>query len=979
MEFEQPAPPDPRLESYIGELVARKAAIEAELQAALARRDGGTEGGTSDYATPLYTGESLSQPTEAQYRRFVSRIGAILFEVEPDGVVLFVNEAITKATGYRADELQGKNWWSVMFPGEQPQLLDLYARLQAGDVTDYEIVLVGKNGQPVALELTTANLYGADGTLQRIIGFGIDITARKRIEESFRNSEERFRALFEAMTEGAALHDLVYDEAGTPIDYRIVDINPAYEVQTGIHRDAAIGQKASELYRRGEPPFFEAYKRVVATGQPVHFEAHIEGQDRYFDISAFRTGVGQFATVFEDITERKRAEELLHASVEQNRTILLTAMDGFCLNDVQGRILDVNDAYCLMSGYSRDELLTMCIQDVEAAETPEETRQHLQRFKHNISERFETRHRRKDGRIIDLEVSVRYMPELDRVASFLRDITERKRAEEALRQSEEQFSKVFQASPAPVSITTRAEGRYLEVNDSWLRLTEYRREEVIGHTSMEVGIWFDVDDRTQLLRRLDEQGNVQDMEIQFRTRSGKILDALLAVEQISLKGETCLLHVGLDISERKRAEAALRLSEAAEREQRMLAEALRDTAAALNSTLDFETVMNRILENVGRVVPHDSASIMLVEGNEARVVYRRGWSPEQQAAFGTYRFPLETISLHEMITTRAPLVIADTRSYPGWLNPQVRSYAAAPICIQDQVIGFLNLGSPETGFFADLRAERLKAFADQAAIAIENVRLYGELRLKAEELEKRVAERTADLVVANTRLRELDQLKSRFIADISHELRTPVTSMGLILYVMERVGPAQMTTYLDRLRHQYDRLRELVEEILDFQSLDEGDHAAEAPVRVDLNAIINHVIETHGIRAEVAGLTLIFTPVPDLPLVLGFDTKLTRAVTNLVINAITYTASGQVAIETFHEGRFVGLEVRDTGQGILPEDLPHVFEPFYRGKQVGSSNVSGTGLGLSIVKEIVDLHHGQVHVKSEVGVGSVFTIRLPCD
>jgi signal transduction histidine kinase/putative methionine-R-sulfoxide reductase with GAF domain len=210
---------------------------------------------------------------------------------------------------------------------------------------------------------------------------------------------------------------------------------------------------------------------------------------------------------------------------------------------------------------------------------------------------------------------------------------------------------------------------------------------------------------------------------------------------------------------------------ATERDQRTLAEALRDTASGLTSTLDPDVVMARILENVGRVVQHGAANIMLIEGDSARVVYRRGYADDR--GFHEAPIGLDLPNLRRMIETSLPLVIADTASDPEWRalpNAMwVRSYAAAPLRVRGVVIGFLNLDSATPGFFTALHAERLQAFADQAAIAIENSQLYDRLRRHAAELEQRVAERTRYLqVVAEvsrqiTTVLEIDRLLSQLV------------------------------------------------------------------------------------------------------------------------------------------------------------------------------------------------------------------------
>jgi PAS domain S-box-containing protein len=157
----------------------------------------------------------------------------------------------------------------------------------------------------VTLKRTT--IGGAD----RVLAVVRDVTDRKTAEESLRRSEERFHSLFRHMREGVVIHEVIFDSAGTPLDYRLIDVNPAYEVITGISRERAAGSLASELYGTGEPPYLAEFIRPVLTGQPLTFETYFPPMAKHFQISVFSPGPGQFATVFFDITARKQAEVAL--------------------------------------------------------------------------------------------------------------------------------------------------------------------------------------------------------------------------------------------------------------------------------------------------------------------------------------------------------------------------------------------------------------------------------------------------------------------------------------------------------------------------------------------------------------------------------------------------------------------------------------------------------------------------------------------
>jgi two-component system sensor histidine kinase BaeS len=180
------------------------------------------------------------------------------------------------------------------------------------------------------------------------------------------------------------------------------------------------------------------------------------------------------------------------------------------------------------------------------------------------------------------------------------------------------------------------------------------------------------------------------------------------------------------------------------------------------------------------------------------------------------------------------------------------------------------------------------------------------------------------------------------------------------------------------LKEQAQRLAQLVEGILNLSRLEMGgDRVAFAPV--DLNALAEQVVVAHRPSAEAAGLLLRFEPATDLPRVSGEVNQLGQLATNLVANAIAYTPSGSVRLSTRLDAECdqVCLQVQDTGVGIDAEDMPHLFDRFYRGKRPVQANIPGTGLGLAIVKEIVDLHSGRIEVESTPDVGSTFCVWLP--
>lgn len=246
------------------------------------------------------------------------------------------------------------------------------------------------------------------------------------------------------------------------------------------------------------------------------------------------------------------------------------------------------------------------------------------------------------------------------------------------------------------------------------------------------------------------------------------------------------------------------------------------------------------------------------------------------------------------------------------------------------------------------------------------------------ELERQVHDRTAALEAANNRLRQLDAIKSKFIADVSHELRTPLAALHTRIYLLQKSEPEKRERLLGGLQRQVDRLTEFVEAVLDMSRLDISKTNLELKP-VDLNAVVHQVVETMRSRAEQFDLELDFVPATQLVPVQGDSNRLVQVVNNLLANAINYTPSGGIHVETRYDSvrKAAELIVRDTGLGIDEEDMPYLFDRFYRGKQAVQTNHAGTGLGLAISREIIEVHGGTIEVESEPGVGTVFHVWLP--
>ncbi len=229
-------------------------------------------------------------------------------------------------------------------------------------------------------------------------------------------------------------------------------------------------------------------------------------------------------------------------------------------------------------------------------------------------------------------------------------------------------------------------------------------------------------------------------------------------------------------------------------------------------------------------------------------------------------------------------------------------------------------------------------------------------------------------------LKALDRMKSQFVSNVSHELRTPITTIKLYAHLMKD-QPQNWQEYLDHLTWEADHQAKLVEDILDISRVDAGRLTLQ-PTPTDMGELVEILIKSHETLIQERGLTLEYRKMAQSAIVLLDPQRILQVLNNLASNAIRYTPQGgglTISVEeTEAQGRWwAAVTVSDTGIGIPKEELPHIFERFYRGERPQAMQISGTGLGLAIAKEIVLLHGGRITVESKVGLGSAFTVWLP--
>jgi PAS domain S-box-containing protein len=472
-----------------------------------------------------------------------------------EGRIHYFNKGAERILGWTADEVRGRCVTDLFFEDTSTFAAAQEKLLQAGK-WDGELPILTKARQPRIVHSRWTLVPGEKDQSAHVVCINTDITESKRAEEALRQSQERYRTLAES----------------SPDAIFILDRKSAIQYVNSVARQW-LGKADTELIGRSPADFFppeivrqqqENLQRVFKTGEFTRTERAqpFRGTEKWIEtrLVPLRNPQGEIQSVMgiaRDLTEQKRTAEALKEREELSQKIIGAAMEGFWMLNIEGNIVDVNDAYCRMSGYSRQELLSMHFSDVEFNEsTPELVAQHAQRIIQSGSDRFETRHRRKDGRIIEVEIIATFLKLREpRVFAFMRDITERKRAEEQIRL----LAYAVQSARDLICITD-GENRFTFVNQSFVKAYGYSQEEILGRTPDLIASPKNSPGLCEHVFRRTLGGSWKG-ELLNRRKDGTEFPISLSTSEIkNSEGRTIgLIGVASDITERKRAEEEMRL------------------------------------------------------------------------------------------------------------------------------------------------------------------------------------------------------------------------------------------------------------------------------------------------------------------------------------------------------------------------------------------------------------------------------------
>jgi PAS domain S-box-containing protein len=684
------------------------------------------------------------------------------------------------------------------------------------------------------------------------------------------------------------------------------------------------------------PELNEHVKRLHAralAGEAVLFEARARRQDgSRFDIETrgvpiLHQGQPHVLYIGRDITARKTEEELLRASEQQYRAIFDASADALVLWDSKLRRVDVNPAYERIYGFSREEVLAPAYAEQAAPEYAERRRDLVRRTLAGERCQVELESARKDGTRIQVEVRTIPIQHRGRphVLAISRDITERKRAEAAVRASEEQYRAVFNASVDGMLLWD-AGHRVVDVNDAFVRMHGYGREEVLGQTQP-VFIPGDLQAQCAALLPRVLAGESCSFEGRSLRKDGSLFDVEMHGVPMHYQGRPHVLVIVRDVTSRRQAEDRLRASE---ERYRLLFEMESDAIVLVDvETLQHLDVNRAAVElygySRGELLALKSTDLS-AEDEKTRSAMQKGAA---QAGMGFVRVPLR---YH--------------RKKDGTVFPVEIT----------------------ANFFA-LHGRRIMLAAIRGITE----------RKQAEEAR---AQLEAQLRQAQ-KMEAIGQLTGGVAHDFNNILQSILGNLTLAGERVEELADARLARYLERAQLSAQRARELIQQMLTFSRGKRGE-----PRLLPLAPLVAQAVKL--LRPTLPSTIEVRLELDDeAPPVKVDPVQAEQVLLNLCINARdAMSGAGTLALAVRHApdaqgvcagcrqrfaGRFVELAVRDTGSGIAPEIVDRMFEPFFSTKEVGK----GSGMGLSMVHGIVHEHGGHVSVESAPGEGAAFRVLLP--
>jgi two-component system cell cycle sensor histidine kinase/response regulator CckA len=888
-------------------------------------------------------GRDITEKKEIEHRLELSidileKVKAIVLVADKSGEIIYANQGVKSILGFTKEQILGDGWWNLTRTDEKIRKKEKQrvARIASGKQSPlkspYERLVKDSKGRDRWLFWQSSrNVAGY------AMGIGHDITEQKISQKALTESENKFRTLYESAGDAIFLMK----------DNTFIDCNRRTLEIFGCKRKDIIGQTPFKFspprQPDGEKSEIKGLKKLKAAmkEKPQIFEwehKKLDGTPFYAEINLARVELStgsHVQAIVRDISVKKQAEEALRNSQKMMQLIMDTIPQRIFWKDRNFKYLGCNKPFAKDAGLNSPEeiigkhdfeLSWKASAKLYRADDKEVMEKKIEKIN------FEEPQQRSNGTNLWLRTSKK--PLLDTEGNVIgifgsyEDITESKMVEEALKASEEKFSKAFRLSPDVIIISSVEDGKIIEVNDRFSELTGYNHKEAIGKTALDLNLWVNPEDRAKYVSIMLADGHIKDFETKFRMKDGQIRTALMSGEILEIKNEKFILGTIRDITERREAEEAL---EESERRYKMA------TLAGNVGVWDFNLTTNEIYVDpvLKMILGYDDNEIEnrmeawldLVHPSDRKKVTAEA---EALVKGKIPRYDINYRMLHRDGSIR-------------WFQARGSLYRD----VEDrpnQIIG------TNTDITRQVKAE------------LEKTNMQSQL-IRAQKLEA------------------IGTLAGGIAHDFNNLLTTIQGYTDLSLHSVQE--HERLYRNLKQIQKASRKAANLTNQLLLFSR-----KQAIEPTSLNINEIVLNILqlvdriigEDIFIETDLAG---------DIWKIWADAGNMEQMVMNLILNARdALPKGGKISIKSKNvvlseeeskqmpearAGRFVCITFRDNGIGMSPEIMQHIFEPFFTTKEIGK----GTGLGLSVVYGIIQQHEGWITVDSELNKGSEFRVYIP--
>lgn len=784
--------------------------------------------------------ETALRESQQILRSIIDTIPVRVFWKDRDSNYLGCNRKFALDAGFKApEEIIGKNDTQTGWK-EQAELYraDDRAVIESSQPKiNYEEPQTTPDGSLIWLRTSKVPLLDTEGKVRGVLGTYEDITERKRGEQALRESEEKYRNLVELASDGIAIFQ----------DDVLKYVNPTMAAMAGLSVDALVGSSFFALVHPDELAKVSALLKNFKAGAPLvrSLETALLKNDHSKIFVEVNEAEIQFEekpavlAIVRDVTKRMAMERALRESEEKFRSVIEQAAEGFVLIDETGKVIEWNRAQERIWGLSSADTIGMPFWDVQyrLSDPAKRTHEQLEFFKKVLLEALQTGQSalfqqpiedqfvRMTGEPLFLDQTI-FPVKTDqgyRLASLTRDISARKQAEEILQRKLKELTILQAAAQAGTQSNSMDElierittiiGESLYPDNFGVMLVEPGRQVLQSHASYRLG---KIAEHSSTVIPVGEgvSGHVLETGQSFRVADVRLEPRYIGATS-GIRSELCVpllvggLPIGVINAESRQPDffssdderllstiavqmgiaiEKLRLLEV-ERSQRQAAETLRQAAAAVSSSLEPRQVLDSILVSLNQVVPFDSASVMLLEGEVVRVMAMQG-SDQPEKIIGT-AFPARNALLVEVLKTRKALILPDASRdarFEEWGGVDyVRGWMGVPLIVRDEVIGFITLDNRQVSAYSEEHAELAQTFAHQAAVAIENARLY--------EQAVQASERRAILHQASQDIARASQDPERIYEAVHHAASQVMPSETFVISLLNETDQEVVGVYL---------------------------------------------------------------------------------------------------------------------------------------------------------------------------------------